>query len=92
MSRTTLTKMLLALSAIVFSFGLNGRSGMAQAVKPQISELPDSSIPRGCSYSLDDWKGTTLAWAPCQYQGNTYANNLLLFVDGELRAASHGVV
>jgi len=85
MSRTSLAKMLVALSASVFYFGLNGSSGMAQAVKPQLSELPDSSIPRGCSYSLDDWKGATLAWASYQYEGNASANNLLIFIDGALR-------
>ena len=85
MSRTPANKILIALSASVLSIGLDVSLGMAQAVKPQISELPDSSIPRGCGYSLDDWKGTTLAWAPYQYEGNTQPNNLLMSIDGEVR-------
>jgi ABC-type uncharacterized transport system substrate-binding protein len=39
----------------------------------------------GCSYSLDDWKGNMLAWAPYQYEGNTQANNLRMSIDGEVR-------
>lgn len=39
----------------------------------------------GCSYSLDDWKGNTLAWAPYQYGGNTQPNNLLMSIDGVVR-------
>jgi hypothetical protein len=86
MPRTTAIRILIALSTSVLSIGLDVSLGIAQAVKPQLSELPDSSIPRGCGYSLDDWKGTTLAWAPYQYEGNTQPNNLLIFIDGEVRA------
>ena len=85
MMMTTMKRVFFALSVYMLSFGLNIRSAIAQAVKPQISELPDSSIPKGCSYSLDDWKGTTLAWAPYQYEGNTQPNNLLMSIDGEVR-------
>lgn len=85
MPRTAASIMLIALSTSALSIGLNAGLGMAQAVKPQISEVPDSSIPRGCGYSLDDWKGTTLAWAPYQYEGNTQAKNLLMYIDGEPR-------
>jgi hypothetical protein len=85
MPSTTAIKMLVVLSAASLSLGLNVSSVRSQAVKPQISELPDALIPRGCSYSLDDWKGTALAWAPYQYEGSTQANNLLMFIDGEVR-------
>lgn len=57
----------------------------AQTIKPQISALPDSSLPMGCSYSLDDWKGNMLAWAQYQYEGNTQPNNLLMSIDGVVR-------
>ena len=86
MPRTTAFRILIALSTFVPSIGLDVSLGVAQAVKPQLSELPDSSIPRGCGYSLDDWKGTTFAWAPYQYEGNTQPNNLLIFIDGQVRA------
>lgn len=79
-------RVLIALSTSVLSIGLDVSLGIAQAVKPQLSGLPDSSIPRGCGYSLDDWKGTTLAWAPYQYEGNTQPSNLLIFIDGEVLA------
>lgn len=77
--------MLITLSTFLLVSSLNANLGLSQAVKPQISELLDSSIPRGCGYSLDDWKGTTLAWAPYPYEGNTQANNLLISIDGEVR-------
>jgi hypothetical protein len=44
----------------------------------------------GCSYSLDDWKGNMLGWAPYQYEGNTQANNLLMSIDGEVQEAFSG--
>ena len=77
--------MLITLSTFLLVSSLNANLGLSQAVKPQISELLDSSIPRGCGYSLDDWKGTTLAWAPYPYEGNTQANSLLITIDGEVR-------
>jgi hypothetical protein len=80
------TKQLLIFSIAILVFAsLNAGQGLVQAVKPQISELPGSSMPRGCSYSLDDWKGVTLALAPYQYEGNPHANNLLMVIDGEIR-------
>jgi hypothetical protein len=85
MPSTKTIKMLVVLSAAILSLGLNVSSVRSQAVKPQISELPDALIPRGCSYSLDDWKGATLAWAPYQYESSAQANNLLMFIDGEVR-------
>lgn len=85
MPRTIAIRILIALGTSVLSIGLDVSLGIAQAVKPQLSELPDSSIPRGCGYSLDDWKGSTLAWAPYQYEGNTQANNLVMSIDGEVR-------
>ena len=78
-------KIRVVLSAAVLSLGLSTSSGRSQAVKPQISEFLDALISIGCRYSLDDWKGTTLAWAPCQYEGKTQVNNLLIFIDGEDR-------
>lgn len=39
----------------------------------------------GCSYSLDDWKGNPLAWAPYQYEGNTQPSNLLMRIDRVVR-------
>ena len=61
MPKTRESQILIALSASLLSIGLNVSLGMAKAVKPQISELPDSSIPSGCGLSLNDWNGTTLA-------------------------------
>ena len=60
--------------------GCEASASQAQSKKPQISLLPDSSLPMGCSYSLDDWKGNMLAWAPYQYEGNTQPNNLLMSI------------
>jgi hypothetical protein len=77
--------MVFAISATIFSIGFSSGLGVAQAVKPYISELPDSSIPRGCGYSLDDWKGTTVGWAPYQYESNTQANYLFMTIDGKVR-------
>jgi hypothetical protein len=85
MPRIPANQMLIFLSTYVLVASLNVGLGVTQAVKPQISELTNSSVPRGCGYSLDDWKGTTLAWAPLQYEGNTQANNLLMSIDGEVR-------
>jgi hypothetical protein len=85
MLRNPVNQMLITLSTFLLVSSLNANLGLSQAVKPQISELLDSSIPRGCGYSLDDWKGTTLAWAPYPYEGNTQANNLLISIDGEVR-------
>ena len=77
---TSILFLLIALSTVTKT-----AVGQAQAIKPQISALPDSSLPMGCSYSLDDWKGNMLGWAPYQYEGNTQANNLLMSIDGEVR-------
>jgi hypothetical protein len=85
MLRNPVNQVLIALSTSLLIFSLNANLGLSQVVKPQISELLDSSIPRGCGYSLDDWKGTTLAWAPYPYEGNTQAINLLMSIDGEVR-------
>jgi hypothetical protein len=80
------TKQLFISSIAILGFAsLNAGQGLVQAVKPQISELPGSSMPRGCGYSLDDWKGVTLVWAPYQYEGNSQAINLLMVIDGEIR-------
>lgn len=81
----TTKQILIILSASALSIGLRAGLVVAQAVKPQISELPDSSIPRGCGYSLDNWYGATLAWAPYQYEGNSQSNRLLMLIDGAVR-------
>ena len=78
-------QLLISFFAILVFASLDAGQGLVQAVKPQISELHGSSIPRGCGYSLDDWKGVTLVWAPYQYKGNPQANNLLMVIDGEIR-------
>jgi hypothetical protein len=70
---------------IALSTGTTTAVSQAQALKPKLSALPDSLLPMGCSYSLDDWKGNMLAWAPYQYEGNTQANNLRMSIDGEVR-------
>ena len=85
MSRTPASNVFISLGATLLYVGFNVGFGIAQAVKPQVSELPASSIPRGCSYSLDNWKGAMLAWAPYQYEGNSQANTLLMSIDGEVR-------
>jgi hypothetical protein len=56
-------------------------TALSQAVKPQISAIDNSTLPRGCSYSLDDWKGNTLAWAP--YQASPESGGILMSIDGE---------
>lgn len=58
----------------------------AQAVKPRISPLPEYSRPRGCSYSIDDWRGSMLLWAPYQYADNNQENNLLIVIDDQIRS------
>ncbi len=80
------TAIRLALSATALSMGFSTGNAAAKAVKPQISTLPDASIPRGCGYSLDDWRKTTLAWAPYPNEGNSQAKNLLMVIEGTLRA------
>lgn len=65
-----------ALSATVF----------AQAVKPQISELPSSAIRMGCGYYLDDWQGAILAWAPLGQPETADDNRVLIAIDGEVRS------
>jgi len=71
--------------ATVLIVGSEASGCQAQAIKPQISALPVSSLPMGCSYSLDDWKENTLAWAAYQYEANTQPSNLLMSIDGVVR-------
>lgn len=59
-------------------------AALSQAVKPQISTLNSSKIPRGCSYTLDDWKGNLLVWAP--YLALSDSGNLLISIDGKIKA------
>ena len=85
MLRISSVRALLTFALIALSAGTKPAVSQAQAIKPQISSLPDFALPRGCSYSLDDWRGNTLAWAPYQYEGNTQANNLVMSIDGDVR-------
>jgi hypothetical protein len=80
------TAILLALSATALSTGFLMGAAAAKAVKPQISMLPEDSIPRGCGYSLDDWRRSTLAWAPYPYASDPKAKGLLIMmIDGAIR-------
>ncbi len=79
------TAILLALSATALSTGFLMGDAAAKAVKPQISTLPEASIPRGCGYSLDDWRRSTLAWAPYPYATNAQGKGLLMAIDGAVR-------
>jgi hypothetical protein len=66
--------------------GLVGMPLMGQAVKPQLSALPDSVMPRGCSYTVGDWRGTLLLWAPyAAFHNNNEQPELLIAVDGVVR-------
>ncbi|MEA5444187.1 hypothetical protein [Cyanobium gracile] len=79
------TAILLVLSTTVLSMGSLVGIAAANAVKPQISTLPEASIPRGCGYSLDDWRRSTLAWAPYPYASKPQAKGLLMAIDGVVR-------
>ncbi len=79
------TAILLVLSAAALSTCFLMDDAAAKAVKPQISTLPEASIPRGCGYSLDDWKRPTLAWAPYPYASNAQTKGLLMAIDGAVR-------
>jgi hypothetical protein len=58
----------------------------SQAVKPQISALPDSVMPLGCSYTVDDWRGTLLLWAPYSaFHHSSEKPELLIAVDGAVQ-------
>ena len=70
----------------IFASSMMGSAVFAQAIKPQLSELPSFSVPMGCGYSLDDWRGTVIGWAPIGQPENTDENKLLLSIDGEVRA------
>jgi hypothetical protein len=59
-------------------------TALPQAVKPKISTLDSSKMPPGCSYTLDDWKGNTLAWAP--YLALSDSGNFLVLIDGQIKA------
>ncbi|MFN4867045.1 MAG: hypothetical protein ACK5GZ_12100 [Cyanobium sp.] len=51
-----------------------------------MSALPDSALPRGCSYTLDDWRGTQLLWAPyTAFHNSSEQPELLIAVDGAVR-------
>ena len=66
--------------------GLVGMPLMSQAIKPQLSALPDSVMPRGCSYTVDDWRGTLLLWAPYSaFHNSGEQPELLIAVDGVVR-------
>ena len=61
------------------------QAALAQAIKPKISWLPDSSIPMGCSLIIDDWKGNAIAWAPYSFQSSQDGRGLVMQIDGETR-------
>lgn len=56
----------------------------SSAVKPRLSALPDSLMPRGCSYTVDDWKGSQLVWAPYPAQRDI-SLPALVAIDGSVR-------
>jgi hypothetical protein len=58
-------------------------AAMSQAVKPKISTLDSSKLPPGCSYTLDDWKGNLLAWAP--YLALSDSGNFIISIDGQVK-------
>jgi hypothetical protein len=77
---------LTAMAVGVLVSNLWGTPLSAQAVKPQLSALPDSALPRGCSYTLDDWRGTQLLWAPyTAFHNSSEQPELLIAVDGAVR-------
>jgi hypothetical protein len=77
---------LAAFAAGALVSGLVGTPLRGQAVKPQLSALPDSVMPRGCSYTVDDWRGTLLLWAPYSaFHSNSEQPELLIAVDGVVR-------
>ncbi len=77
---------LTALAVVALVCSLQGRPLWGQAVKPQLSALPDSVLPRGCSTTLDDWRGSQLLWAPptASHKSSDQAE-LLIAVDGAVR-------
>jgi len=56
-------------------------TAVSQTKKPQVSPIDPSTIPSGCSYTLSDWKGNTLLWAPASYD----SKNLIIRIDGKTR-------
>jgi hypothetical protein len=77
---------LAALAAGALVSGLGGAPLRSQAVKPRLSALPDSVMPRGCSYTVDDWRGTLLLWAPYSaFHHSSEQPELLIAVDGAVR-------
>ena len=77
---------LTALAVVALVCSLQGRPLWGQAVKPQLSALPDSVPPRGCSTTLDDWRGSQLLWAPPTASPKSSDQaELLIAVDGAVR-------
>jgi hypothetical protein len=77
---------LATLAAGAFLSGWSALPLWSQAVKPQISALPDSVMPLGCSYTVDDWRGTLLLWAPyTAFHNSSEQPELLIAVDGAVR-------
>jgi hypothetical protein len=77
---------LTALAVVALVCSLQGRPLWGQAVKPQLSALPDSVLPRGCSTTLDDWRGSQLLWAPPTASPKSSDQaELLIAVDGAVR-------
>jgi len=77
---------LTALAVVALVCSLQGRPLWGQAVKPQLSALPDSVLPPGCSTTLDDWRGSQLLWAPPTASPKSSDQaELLIAVDGAVR-------
>lgn len=77
---------LTALAVVALVCSLQGRPLWGQAVKPQLSALPDSVPPRGCSTTLDDWRGSQLLWAPPTTSPKSSDQaEILIAVDGAVR-------
>jgi len=77
---------LTALAVVALVCSLQGRPLWGQAVKPQLSALPDSVLPRPCSTTLDDWRGSQLLWAPPTASPKSSDQaELLIAVDGAVR-------
>jgi hypothetical protein len=77
---------LTALAVVALVCSLQGRPLWGQAVKPQLSALPDSVPPRGCSTTLDDWRGSQLLWAPPTTSPKSSDQaEILIAIDGAVR-------
>jgi len=60
---------------------------VAQAIKPQLSIVPQAYTEPGCSTSIDDWRGNLLTWRKAtQFQDGSLQLSLLMNIDGKVRS------